>query len=105
MIDPHELKRLQVSRQRLEDARIDNAREAARIARELSTIERKLAKAGAEMRVSEHALLRYLERKYSLDLSQIGADLLKQCSECNGKYPVGDGLKAVVRDKTIVTVE
>lgn len=60
--------------------------------------------------VSEHAILRYLERKYSLDLEvirqEIATDTVKDQHKLlgAGKYPIGDGMKAVIKDNTIVSV-
>lgn len=63
-----------------------------------------------ELVVSEHAILRYLERKYSLDLEvirkEIATDSVKDQHSMlgSGKYPIGDGMKAVIKDNTVVSV-
>lgn len=54
--------------------------------------------------VSEHAILRYLERTYSLDIE----DIKKQLSEglptgVNGKFPK-DGKTYIIKNNTIITV-
>jgi len=60
--------------------------------------------------VSEHALLRYLERKYNLDLEDIKREILTNDNVImiknmgNGKYPISDGLKAVVKNNTVITI-
>lgn len=63
-----------------------------------------------EVVVSEHALLRYCERVYGCDLESIKAEILTpQVVNCintlgNGKFPTGNGLKAVVKDRVVVSV-
>lgn len=60
--------------------------------------------------ISEHAILRFLERKFNLDLEDIEAQIMSKDIEAqikamgNGKYPVGGGLRIVVKDGTIVSV-
>jgi predicted transcriptional regulator len=61
--------------------------------------------------VSEHAQLRYLERVQGLDLQAVqNAILTRPVVEAamrmgDGKFPSGDGFRAVVRSNTVVTVE
>lgn len=65
---------------------------------------------GADITVSEHAVVRYLERGMNLDIDSIKAKILSEDTTTliknlgNGKYPIGGGLKAVVRDNVVVTV-
>ncbi|QDH83723.1 hypothetical protein [Achromobacter phage Motura] len=60
--------------------------------------------------VSEHAVLRYLERMYKFDLNEIKSQILtpqliKTADTLgNGKFPTGAGFKAVVRDRVIVSI-
>ena len=62
--------------------------------------------------VSEHAILRYLERTMGLDLEQVKSQILTTDNIIliknmgNGKYPVGNGsgLKLVVKQNTVVSV-
>lgn len=61
--------------------------------------------------VTEHALLRFLERTYGVDLEQIKRQILTEemrgriDSFGNGKFPHPDGYKLVVKDRAIVTIE
>ncbi len=64
-----------------------------------------------ELRVTEHAVLRYLERVNKIDLKEIEKailtpELVKMTEVLgkNGKYPVSD-FSVVIRDGAIVTVE
>ena len=62
-----------------------------------------------EIIVSEHAVLRFMERAMALDITQIENKILSNnCNAMramgNGKYPIGEGLKAVVRNGIVVTV-
>lgn len=60
--------------------------------------------------VTEHAVLRYVERVMGFNIEQIKEEILSDSMKSqiktlgNGKYPVGEGCKAVVRDNTIVTI-
>ncbi|TQV82837.1 hypothetical protein [Aliikangiella coralliicola] len=60
--------------------------------------------------ITDHAVLRYLERVKGLDVAEIKKQILDENMEMiiekmgNGKYPVCNGVKAVVKDKTVVTV-
>lgn len=64
-----------------------------------------------ELIVSEHALLRYLERTFGVDLEEIKRQILTEemkgriDSFGNGKFPHPDGYKLVVKDRVVVTVE
>jgi len=65
----------------------------------------------AGIRISDHALVRWLEVRYNLDAKAIReemvsngrADIIKEYKTC--KVPIGtDGAKLIVRDGLIVTV-
>lgn len=61
--------------------------------------------------VSEHALVRYLERVKGIDMEAIQREILEsgsllQAKEYpNGTFEIGNGFVAVVRDKTVVTIK
>lgn len=61
--------------------------------------------------ITEHALLRYVERVMQIDLEEVKNKILASGSVVmagdfpNGKFEIGDGFVAVVRDRTIVTIE
>lgn len=60
--------------------------------------------------VSEHAQLRYCERVLGCDLEAVKADILSakmlKCAETlgNGTFPVRDGIRAVVKDRVVVSI-
>ena len=60
--------------------------------------------------VSEHAMLRYLERAMGLNLDDIKQAILTEETKAyvvklgNGKYPIGNGLRVVVKDNVVVSV-
>ena len=60
--------------------------------------------------VSEHALLRYIERSMGVNLEEIKNLILSRdvtamiSSLGNGTYPIPGGLKAVVRENTIISI-
>ncbi len=62
--------------------------------------------------VTEHAMLRFLERVYGIDLNQIKETILTQGLVMavnqfkSGKFPIeGYECRAVVKDRTIITIE
>jgi len=60
--------------------------------------------------VTEHAILRYLERTMDLDMDEIKNKILSESTVeqikilGNGKYPIGGGRKVVVKDMTAISV-
>jgi chromosome segregation ATPase len=60
--------------------------------------------------VTEHALLRYIERVMGVDLEEIRQKVVTAAVEAqvrlcgNGKYPVGDTHTVRVKDNTVITV-
>ena len=62
--------------------------------------------------ISDHAIVRYLERKYELDIEQVKsmilpdnvAEKIRTLGESCRKYPV-NGFNVVIRNGVIVTVE
>ncbi|TCT41173.1 hypothetical protein EDC90_1007150 [Martelella mediterranea] len=56
--------------------------------------------------VSDHALLRYLERKHGLDVEALRAEIRTACRDgvrYGAKAVVADGVKFVITDDTVVT--
>lgn len=59
--------------------------------------------------VTEHAIIRYLERKYDLDLKEVCKEILPKKviqqyrALGDGKYPIGK-FKAVIKNNHVVTV-
>lgn len=94
-------------------------RERQLIDERLSTAERNLKKTEDELKklktgnkiiVSEHAVLRYLERTMELDLKAVENEILTEetlrqyRTLGNGKYPVSNGCKAVIKDNVVLTI-
>ena len=63
-----------------------------------------------KFKVSDHALIRYMERRMGLDFDKIREEILSidlqlAATMCgDGKYPIGDGMRAVIQNKVVVTV-
>ena len=72
--------------------------------------ELKKLKTGNKIIVSEHAVLRYLERTMELDPTAVETEILSEevVSQYrtlgNGKYPVSNGCKAVIKDNVVLTI-
>lgn len=120
-MNPHELKALQgqLAKARADEtAKHEELKTAAKEYRAAQQRANQLQKqinaaieAAKEPIVSEHALLRYLERVHNIDLEALKAMILTpQLSNAiktlgSGKYPLsGGGGKAVVKDKVIVSI-
>lgn len=61
--------------------------------------------------ITEHAILRYLERVEGFDMEKVKASILPndvktqiKAFNGNGKYPIGSGFQIVVKDGSIVSV-
>jgi len=76
----------------------------------IKSIEASLKELNTTPYVSEHALLRYLERTFNLDLDAIKEKILTKESKLlieklgNGKYPIENGRKIIVKNKCVVSV-
>lgn len=88
--------------------------EAKRLEREtqakIHDIEQKLKELHASPTVSEHALLRYCERVLGIDLEQcknaiLTAEVTEQVKALkSGRFPIGGGHKALVKDFVVRSV-
>ena len=64
-----------------------------------------------EIIVTEHAMLRYLERALNIDLNGVKKailtdSLLASIAVCrSGKFPIAQGIKAVVKNNVVITIE
>lgn len=76
----------------------------------LAAIQNQIASCTADVVVSEHAMLRYMERVMGVDLNKIKVHILAEGREelirtaRSGAFPILDDIKAVVRDRTVVTI-
>jgi hypothetical protein len=113
----HELKHFQTERNRLMDCKqalfqqCDRKQdELDRINRDLRHIEFEIIKlqSQGEPVVSEHALLRYIERRLGLNLDDIRTEILHGRTEQIRKFKTckirTDGMTLVVKNQVVVTV-
>lgn len=113
----HQLKHLQTERNRLADCRHAlsqhsdrHQEELDRINGELRHIEFEITKlqSQGEPVVSEHALLRYIERRLGLNLNDVRAEILHGRTEQIRKFKTckikTDGMTLVVKNQVVVTV-
>lgn len=60
-----------------------------------------------KLRIADHAVIRYMERVLSLDIDQFKQTILNDIGadevQFKGKYPVSNGKRAVIENKTVVT--
>ena len=119
-MNAHELKSLQVqitkakadAGEKLEQSRIANIAASA-AANYVKSLEKKLADAMAASKdpiVTEHALLRFIERVYHVNLDEIRDKILTPAnikivrSIGSGKFPLESGGRAVVKGGAIVSI-
>jgi len=118
--DSQELKQLQSRETKLstelkhlseEDVSIQ--RKLAKERRRLATLKKKISslkQKSAVPIVSEHAILRYIERTMGVDVEHLKQEILtdKVLDQFkvlgSGKYPTTGGCKAVIKDGVVVTV-
>ena len=71
---------------------------------------KEMTTAKQELIVTEHAILRYLERSLCINIEEIKSKIASESVRSqfailgSGQYPIVGGLKAVVKGNTIVTV-
>jgi hypothetical protein len=56
------------------------------------------------MKVTDHAIVRYCERFLDLDKRKISKGIISKIGPTDGRYPLGNGMIALVKDKTVVTI-
>ena len=75
-----------------------------------NTRRNKKIKEGNKIIVSEHAMLRYIERVLGIDLKEIErrilTDEVKEQYKIvgNGRFPINDEFRALIRDNVVVTI-
>jgi chromosome segregation ATPase len=113
-----DLKGLQVQKKRLADQITDikqqiqglNASLQSLIEKEKNINHKINNMTSKEIVISEHAILRYLERIKGINMDAIKQEILPdkvrlQVEELgNGKYPLSPECKLLVRDRTVVTI-
>jgi hypothetical protein len=118
MSNPHDLKSLNTQLLLAKAQAVEAERELSLANQKLTTakarqraLEAKLATlTSAEPTVTEHAILRYLERTYGLDLKELALQVLPDSVRQQvkalgkGKYPVGNSHYVVVKNNVVVTV-
>jgi multidrug efflux pump subunit AcrA (membrane-fusion protein) len=116
MIAPQELKALQTRRaaatrelQQLRDEQRGLSVRATALVAKLKDVDAQLEAASQELTVSEHALLRFVERTMDVDLLRIAKEIADKVRPIvdkigDGDIPIGDGLRAIVRNKCVVSV-
>ena len=110
----YELHRLSVVKSMLADqlhqAETEQERDALKLQLDQANEDlRKLHSPNGDPVVSEHAIIRWLERVKGIDLNEIRAEILdgrsnqiRQLGSCNFKLP--NGMKMVVRGHVVVTI-
>lgn len=90
----------------------EKAANVSAIQKKLSAIKHEIdALSVKELVVSEHAILRYLERVMKIDMTEIkrkilNNDTIKHIDALGaGKFPHEDGFRLVVKDRVVVTIE
>ncbi len=113
-----ELKQLQSRRSKLSAKLVTLQKESSEKNRELSVTKKILSGIDADIEelkdvdliVTEHAILRFLERAMQFDIEQVKEKILSapainnKAKMPNGKYPICEGLKAVIKDNCIVSI-
>lgn len=118
--DSQTLKGLQVRKARIESDMVQLRESSKAAQRAFSDAQSQLASVNAQIEsmrsaskeivVSEHAILRYLERVKGLDLDSIRKEIISEETSImakamgNGSYPIHNGFKVVIKDMTVVSV-
>ena len=113
----HELKKLASERAWLTHQIADMAQGDAdatrhqKICRRLQRVESAIASLQSQQIImTEHAMLRYLERVKGIDFTELCQQVITEQLKTqiktlgDGKYPIGDGYRVVVKNNAILTV-
>jgi hypothetical protein len=68
---------------------------------------KELHEATGGLSISDHAMLRYIQRAMGIDVESIRWGLLgiiKKLYKGNGNYPLGSGLHAIIKNKVVVSI-
>lgn len=112
------LKQLQSRKARLEIDAAEAAKDLKSLqkkhqktSQQLASINKEIAQLqDSEIIISEHAILRYLERSKDISIDTIKNEILSDATKLaiqsmgSGKYPIGKGLKACVKNNTVVSI-
>ena len=75
---------------------------------ERDKVNRQIKVSRKPLTISDHALIRYLERSVGVNTDEIRQSILDTIGSVsklgNGKFPIGDGIRAVVKDRVVVTI-
>lgn len=116
---PHELKSKTMHIERLKEQEVLLSDQVKAMQRGLSDLQAKIAKAKAELEaaqtktitMSEHAMLRLIQRRYGVDLQELAMGVITDKLSASvatlgdGKHPIEGGGRAVIRGNVIVTIE
>lgn len=118
MAKANDLKALQMKQKDLDSQKLILLRKMAEVQQELNkvhknydVISKQIDQLTKDFTVTEHALLRYCERIYNIDLNEMSKKIIESESlkkydlYGNGEYPLGNGLKMIIKDKIIVTIK
>lgn len=117
--ESQELKQLQSRKAKLEVDLKGKRKDLGSIQNEVKNMESQLCEiqnkiksiSDSDIVVTEHAIIRYLERCKGLDLDAVKSEILSEerrkmiKAMGNGKFPIGDGARIVVKGNSIVTIE
>lgn len=84
-----------------------NIKQALKLDKEADRLAAKYSKLVNGLTISDHALLRYIERIMGVDVQTIKGNIINKVAKYNfgnGRYPIGDNKYVILKDKTIVTV-
>lgn len=101
--------KLKAELERLDIERREAAKAYDEMSKKLKVVEKEIEDYTREPIVSEHAMLRYIEREMGFDMDAIKAAILTEELKKmiktlgNGKYPVGSH-KAVVKNMVVVSI-
>ena len=104
-------RRLLSELQILDDTRKASARNYDKMKTELETVNKSILRIEPKpLTVSDHALVRYMERISGLSLDNLRTEILTEVNSFyislgDGQYPVNTRFKAVVKSGNIVTIK
>ena len=118
MAKANDLKALQIKQKDLNSQKLIFLRKKVELQEEINktnkkydVITKQIENLTKDFTVTEHALLRYCERTYNIDLNEVSKKIVESESlkrydlYGNGEYPLDNGLKMIIKDKIIITIK
>jgi len=102
---PHEISR-EIKKLLIEKSRTDDGKRRREINKKVKALKKRLDRISGGVSISDHAMLRYMERFMGIDVELIRSSmmtLVKNVYMGDGKYKLGEDVYAIIKGGNVVT--